>query len=463
MQIGWNLIWFIVGVSLLVTVHEFGHFWVARKLGFKVLRFSVGFGKPLYKYVGAAPDHTEYVLAAIPLGGYVRMLDERDGQVDEADRARSFQSKPPWKRILVMLAGPAANFLFAILVLWGMFWVTGIDNNKPVVGDVLAGSPAALAGLRSGDELREIGGAVTRDHGDVALGLLDAMSDDGRVVVQVLGRDGSTRTLTLSVPDAVDRHKLTEPHHLFRGLGFNFWTPPIPALLGEPVPGGPAAAAGLKAGDLVLSADGVRVENQSRFVEYIRARPGQTIVLTLDRKGERISAPVKVARIEEQGKSFGRISIDVTSPREIKFPPEMTTHIALGPIESLQYAAARTWQLTVAQAKFFVRMITGQVSIKNLSGAISIAGYAGDSARAGPDNFIMFLVLISLSLGFLNLLPIPILDGGQVVFQLAEWAKGAPLSDRAYLVGQQAGLAMLVLLMGVALFNDLSGVFAAHP
>jgi regulator of sigma E protease len=462
MEFGWNTLWFIIGVSLLVTVHEFGHFWVARRLGFKVLRFSVGFGKPLFKYVGAAPDHTEYVIAAVPLGGYVRMLDERDGTVDPVDLPRAFASKPPWQRILVMLAGPAANILFAIVVLWGMYWYTGVDYHKPLVGDVLLGSPVAQAGLRSGDEFLSIGGNATRDHSDVVLGLLDAVSDDGSAAIDVRGRDGQTRHLELSVPDADQRHKLTEPQALFRGLGFDFWTPPSPARLGEVMAGGPAELAGLKSGDLIVAANGTRIGNYKELADYINARPGETVAFDLRRGESDLTIRVNVARDEDQGRTIGRIRIKPDQSTFTPYPTELTTHVSLGPIASLGRSVDQAWMLTVTQAKFFVRMLTGHVSIKNLSGAISIAEYAGESASAGPGSFIMLLVLLSLSLGFLNLLPIPILDGGQIVFQLAEWAKGRPLSDRTYLVGQQAGLLLLVLLMGVALFNDISGI-AARP
>jgi regulator of sigma E protease len=462
MQIGWNILWFIIGVSLLVTVHEFGHFWVARKLGFKVLRFSVGFGKPLFKRVGAAPDHTEFVIAAIPLGGYVRMLDERDGAVPPEDLPRAFASKPPWQRILVMLAGPAANILFAIVVLWIMFWSTGLEFHKPVVGDVLLDTPAAAAGFRSGDEFVNLGGKPVRDHGDVVLGLLDMVSDEGSVEIDMRGRDGRVRRLTLSVPDQDQRRKLTEPQALFRGLGFDFWRPSPPARLGSVIPGGPAEAAGLKAGDLIVSADGVRIQDYRKLAEYINAHPGQAVVLEVKRADQDLTVRVNVARDQDGERVIGRIRITDDAASVPPYPKELTTHVALGPIESLGMSIDRAWELTVTQAKFFVRMLTGDVSIKNLSGAISIAEYAGDSARAGASSFIMLLVLLSLSLGFLNLLPIPILDGGQIVFQLAEWAKGRPLSDRTYMVGQQAGLLLLVLLMGVALFNDISGI-AARP
>jgi regulator of sigma E protease len=462
MQIGWNILWFIIGVSLLVTVHEYGHFWVARKLGFKVLRFSVGFGKPLFKRVGPAPDYTEYVVAAVPLGGYVRMLDERDGDVAPEDLPRAFASKPPWQRILVMLAGPAANLLFAIVVLWIMFWSAGIKFQKPLVGDVLPGSPAAAAGLRSGDEFLTIGGETIRDHGDVVLSLLDMVSDEGSVSIGVRGRDGQIRDLTLSVPEPGQRQKLTEPQELFRGLGFYFWRPPSPPRLGEVIEGGPAALAGLKPGDLIVTATGTPILDYRALAEYVNARPGESVLFNLRRGNSDLSIRVTVARDQDGDRFVGRIRIKEDLAAAPPYPKELETQIALGPIAALGMSVDRAWELTVAQAKFFVRMLTGDFSIKNLSGAISIAEYAGETARQGPRDFIMLLVVLSLSLGFLNLLPIPILDGGQIVFQLAEWAKGRPLSDRTYLVGQQAGLLLLVLLMGVALFNDIAGIAARY-
>jgi regulator of sigma E protease len=462
MQVGWNILWFIVGVSLLVTVHEFGHFWVARRFGFKVLRFSVGFGKPLYKWVGAAPDHTEYVIAAVPLGGYVRMLDERDGAVAPEDLPRAFASKPPWQRILVMLAGPAANILFAIIVLWGVFWSSGQVFEKPIVGEVLLNSPAASAGLRSGDEFVSIAGKPTLDHEHVVFGLLDMVSDQGSAAVDVRGSDGRIRHLHLAVPDDDQRYKLTELPALFRGLGFGFWRPPSPARIGAVLADGPAALAGLKAGDLIVAANGTRIQNYEQLAGYINVRPGESVQFDVRRGDANLSIRVKVASERDGERTIGRIRIQGDASVVPEYPEALTTRVPLGPLQSLGMSVSRCWELTVTQAKFFVRMLTGQLSIKNLSGAISIAEYAGDSARAGPSKFIMLLVLLSLSLGFLNLLPIPILDGGQIVFQLAEWVKGRPLSDRTYMVGQQAGLLLLVLMMGVALFNDISGI-AARP
>jgi regulator of sigma E protease len=459
MEIGWNILWFIVGVSLLVTVHEFGHYWVARKLGFKVLRFSVGFGKPLYKKVGKAPDRTEFVIAAVPLGGYVRMLDEREGAVSPEDLPRAFASKPPWQRILVMLAGPAANILFAILVLWGIFWVNGISHVKAVVDRVIVGSPAYHAGLRSGDELLSIDGELVLDRLDATLGLLDAVSDDGRAMMRVRDRNGVERTATIAITDPAARHKLTEPNHLYLGLGFDYWQPTPAPVIGKVIAGGPAEKAGLLPGDEVRSIDGTAVRNFTELADYINARPEQEIEITVRRDGTDLSLRATTMRGRDpSGREIGRLQIE---PKEVAvaIPAHMRTTTEAGPLGSLNHAAGEAWQMTVAQAKFFVRMLTGDVSVKNVSGFVSIAIQAGESARDGFLSFLWLLVLLSLSLGFLNLLPIPILDGGQIVFQIAEWVKGRPLSDRIYIVGQQAGLLLLVLLMGLALFNDLTPFF----
>jgi regulator of sigma E protease len=461
MSVGWDLLWFIVCVSLLVTVHEFGHYWVARRLGFKVLRFSIGFGKPLLRWVGKGPDHVEYVVAALPLGGYVKMLDEREGSVAPADAARAFGAKAPWKRILVMLAGPAANILFAILVLWAIYWSTEIVRVKPIAADIVVGSPAAAAGLRDGDELRAINDRRVEDQGDTAIGLLDAVSGDGDIALEVRGRDGNIRNVALVIADPAQRRKLTEPNRLMPGLGFDFWKPEIPAELAGIVPGGAAEKAGLLPGDVVVALDGTSISTFKEFYDYIRARPDKSVLVKVRREGALLTKQATTATIEENGKSFGRLGVE--GPKDITklVPADKLVRTNFGPLTALGAASGRAWQLTAMQTKFFVRMLTGKISLKNLSSPIGIAGYAGDSARAGAGQYISFLVLISLSLGFLNLLPIPILDGGQIVFVIAEWLKGSPLSERAQMVGWHAGLVMLALLMGVAVFNDLSSRFGA--
>ena len=456
MHFGWDLLWFIVGVSLLVTVHEFGHFWVARKLGFKVLRFSVGFGKPLYKRIGKGPDHTEHVIASLPLGGYVKLVDERDGPVSASDQPRAYQSKHPWRRILMLLAGPGANFIFAILVLWGLAWSLGIVHVKAEVDKVIIGSVADKAGLRAGDEVRSINGRDVFDQGDAALGLLDAVSDEGQVVLGVRDRGGADRTVTLNVPDPADRLRLTEPDRLYDGLGFHFWSRSPTAVIGEAAAGGPAAKAGLVAGDLIESVDGTPIRSFNEFADYVMARPDTTMTVGVRRGTERFTRTMKTVRAEDHGRVVGRLMIKPSYETPAPIPDGMVTRDDAGPFASLRYSLDKAWQMTAVQATFFVRMLTRKISPKNLSSPIGIAGYAGDSARAGFEPFLMFLVLISLSLGFLNLLPIPILDGGQIVFAITEWLKGSPLSERAQAVSWHAGLLMLVLLMGIAVFNDLS-------
>ncbi|MGN6454006.1 MAG: RIP metalloprotease RseP [Steroidobacteraceae bacterium] len=452
----WYLIWFVVAVGLLVTVHEFGHFWVARRLGFKVLRFSIGFGRPLLTRVAGA-DRVEYVVAAVPLGGYVKLLDEREGPVPPEDLPRSFTHRPPWQRILVLLAGPTFNILFAVLVLWGMLWANGITEVRPKVGDVTAGSIAARAGLQSGDEIRAINGEPVTGQRDVVFDLLDAMSARGQALLTLRGSGGETRQANLSVGDPAERRRLTEPSELFHGLGFQFWTPPVPPLLGPVTADGPAARAGLAAGDRILAIDGVRVNDFRQIVDYISARPGERLTIDYVRGGDRHSVQVSVASEEVGGRRIGRIR--VMQPPGVSYPPDMLLHTDLGVGTALTRAGDEAWSMTMLQARLFWRMVLGRVSLKNLSGPLSIAEFAGDSAEAGVASFLSFLVLISLSLGFLNLLPIPILDGGQILFQLVEWLKGSPLSDRAQALGQQVGIALLIVLMGVALYNDIARQF----
>ncbi|MBV9343745.1 MAG: RIP metalloprotease RseP [Gammaproteobacteria bacterium] len=456
MSLLWYLLWFVIAVGLLVTVHEFGHFWVARRLGFKVLRFSVGFGRPLLKRV-AGPDRVEYVVGALPLGGYVKLLDEREGPVAASELSRSFTRRPSWQRIAVLLAGPLFNILFAVLVLWVMLWINGVNELRPVIGEVAAGSLAAQAGLRANDEIIAMDGTPVHAQRDVSLGLLDAMSSRGVISFGVRGSGGDARTVTLSVPDAQQRHRLTEPAELFRGLGFQFG-PPMPPVLGTVEPGKPAARAGLLSGDRILAIDGVRISTFTELADYINARPGAHARIDYERGGVRHSTELQVAADGAVGKPVGRIYIH--NPTSIKIPDSFISHRALGPVAALGHAAAEAWSMTELQARLFWRMILGRVSVKNLSGPLSIAQFAGESAEAGAAAFLGMLVLLSLSLGFLNLLPIPILDGGQILFQLVEWLKGSPLSERAQAFGQQVGIGLLILLMSVALYNDIARQFS---
>jgi regulator of sigma E protease len=453
MNVVWSALWYVIAVGCLVVIHEFGHFWVARRLGFKVLRFSVGFGKPIWRRM--LSDDTELVLAPIPMGGYVRMLDERDGPVPPEHLARSFTRRPPWQRILVLLAGPGFNLLFAILVLWGMRWVSGINDARPIIGEVQPASVAARGGLNRGDEILTIGDKAVPDSRDVMFDLLDSILGQGAARLTVRAPDGQTHTVLLSVPDPAARRHLTEPSMLLSGLGFRFREPPVPPVLIDVPHGGNAEHAGLRPGDRIVNIDGTPIPDFSDIIRVIGGAAGKTITVQFLRAGvlQTVQVPV-TATNDGTGHMVGRIGI--AGPTLVKLPPDMLVHKDLSPGAALVSAFDDAWTLSATQGKLLWRMLLGQVSVKNLNGPLSIAQYAGESAQAGPETFISFLVLISLALALFNLLPIPLLDGGQIVFQAAEWIKGKPLSERTQMFGQQVGIALLVLLLGIALFNDVS-------
>ena len=447
---------FLVAVCLLVGVHEFGHFWVARRLGFKVLRFSIGFGRPLWKYTGKV-DATEYVLAAVPLGGYVKMLDEREGPVAVEEQHRAFNRRAHWQRIAVLLAGPAFNFIFAIVVLTGLLWVQGSTEVRPLLGAVAAQSRAALAGVHAGDEVTAINGRAVLSQREVWVGLFDELSAAHPLMLGLRDGAGQTRVVAIDTGNASERRALSEPATVMAGLGLQFQEPEIPAVLGSVEAGGPAARAGLRAGDTVLSVNAEPVHNFMGLVGLVRAHPDENITLRFRRAGREATVRIATSGYQQGGKRVGRIQVG--QPRSVPWPPSMLTHINLGPGGALLGAVHETWSMTAFQARMMWRMIFGEVSVKNLSGALTIAELAGDSAAAGIAAFLNFLVLISLALGFLNLLPIPILDGGQIVMQAIEWLKGSPLSERAQAAGQQLGIALVVLLLSVALYNDISRQF----
>lgn len=456
MNVVWSALWYVIAVGFLVVIHEFGHFWVAKRLGFVVLRFSVGFGKPIWRRM-LGGNETELVLAPIPMGGYVKMLDERDGPVPPELLARSFTRRPPWQRILVLLAGPGFNLLFAILVLWGMFWMSGINEKKPIVGEVQPASVAARGGLTRGDEILSIGDKAVPDFRDVMFDLLDSILSQGTARVVVRSADGQTHEVLLSVPDPAARRRLTEPSMLLSGLGFRFNEGPTPPLLAEVAHGNNAERAGLRPGDRVVAIDGTAVSDFSDMARLIAGSAGKSITVDFKRAGVAHTVKVPVAATPDgAGHVVGRIGIGAPPP---KVPPGMLVHKDLSAAAALVTAGDEAWNLTATQGKLLWRMVLGQVSVKNLNGPLSIAQYAGESAQAGPETFLYFLVLISLALALFNLLPIPLLDGGQIVFQAAEWIKGRPLSERTQIFGQQVGIALLVLLLGVALFNDVSRQF----
>jgi regulator of sigma E protease len=442
---------FLVAISILVAVHEFGHYWVAKKLGFKVLRFSIGFGKPLLTRIGRDPDRTEYCLSAIPLGGYVKLLDEREGDVAAAELPRSFTRRPIVHRIAVLLAGPAMNLLFAAL-LYAILAMAGTEIVKPVVGQVRTDGPAALAGLKAGDQIISVGDRKVADTEELQIALIRQFTGEGVVPLRVL-RDGSTRALTLRVTD--DKRALTEPGRLLPGLGFDLATWHADTLVHAAPADSAGGRAGLRAGDRLLAVDGQHIINSRDFVAVISDAPGRVITIDVQRGAERLAIEASVPRVIDQGRAIGRLGITLDEGPQV-WPPGLVEMHRAGPVDAVVSGVAKTWEMSALTVQMLWRMLTGQVSPKNISGVVSIAEFAGISAYLGLTAYMAFLAIISVSLGVLNLMPVPLLDGGQIVYQAVEAVKGSPISERAQLFGQQVGIALLVLLMSLAFYNDIS-------
>lgn len=444
-----SVFYFIIAISVLVAVHEYGHYIVGRWCGMKVLRFSIGFGKPIWS-TRRGPDDTEYQVSMIPLGGYVKFLDEREGPVAPEDRGRAFTDKPVPARIAVLLAGPAFNFLFAIIAYFALF-VYGVPSIYPKIGEITPASFAADAGLQSGDRIVAVDGEEVGDWEAALTGILATMVADGRIALRVEGEDGATRDALLDVGD--DATRLTEPGELLDGLGFELWQPP--AIVGEAVQGGAAEAAGLQSGDRILTIDGESIGNFADLRRVVSARPGADVAVTFERSGQIYERPLVLSAVEQDGQSVGQLGIRLSeSNSNYWYLRQYPISTAVGE------AVAQTWDSTKFTLSMFMRMLTGEVSIKNISGPINIAQYAESSASAGLDRFVHFLALVSISLGVINLIPIPILDGGQIVYQAIEGVKGSPLSLRSQIVGQQVGILALLLLMSFAFYNDIARLMA---
>jgi regulator of sigma E protease len=441
-----GIFWFIVTISILVAVHEYGHYIVGRWCGMKVLKFSIGFGKPIWTWIGRAPDRTEYCISAIPLGGYVKFLDEREAPVEPEEQGRAFTHRPIPARIAVLLAGPLFNFLFAILAYWVLF-VNGVPALKPAVGQVTDDSYAAVAGLQHGDRIIAVGDRATEDWETTLLTMIDEMVEDGRIPLKLAAPDGGERLAVIDV--GADSSRLTEPGLLFDGLGFAPWQPP--AVVASVEEGGAAAAGGIQAGDVITGIDGEAVVDFFDLQRIVSARPEQTVPVDFERDGRDMSTSVTIALSERDGETRGLLGVAVSRDfGDLRYDRKY------GPVTAVAESVRQTWTTTAFTVRMLANMLTGNVSIKNISGPISIAQYAGDSAAAGFDRFLRFLALISISLGALNLLPIPILDGGQIVYQTIEWLKGSPLSMRSQILGQQVGILALLILMSFAFYNDIA-------
>ncbi|MDH3305563.1 MAG: RIP metalloprotease RseP [Gammaproteobacteria bacterium] len=442
-----SLLAFIAAISILVAVHEFGHYIIGRWSGMKVLRFSIGFGKPIWMRA-AGEDKTEYCVSAIPLGGYVRFLDSREGPVDSADTGRAFDHRPIPARIAVLLAGPAFNFIFAVLAYWILF-AGGIMALKPAVGEVTPGSYADQAGLQFGDKIVAVGDVETKDWESTLVAIIDNMVVDGRVPLTLESDDGRQRAAVINVGD--DSARLTEPGLLFEGLGFDVMQPP--AEVGSLTAGGAAEAAGLMVGDRIVSVDGQPTRTFSELVAVVSTRPNQEVAIEFVRDGVTAKVDLVLGERNVDGEKRGLLGIG-SSPVTSDYYYRRT----FTPLQSLNEAAIKTWTSTIFTVRMLGRMLTGDVSIKNISGPINIGQIAGESAQRGATYFLSFLAIVSISLGVLNLLPIPILDGGQIVYQVIELIKGSPMTERAQILGQQVGIFALLLLMSFAFYNDIARI-----
>jgi regulator of sigma E protease len=439
---------FVLALGVLIAVHEFGHFWVARKLGVKVLRFSIGFGNPIWKKTSSASG-TEYVLAAIPLGGYVKMLDEREGEVADDEKPLAFNNKPIRTRVAIVSAGPIFNFIFAIFALWVMY-LSGIPGIKPIIHDAIPSSVAEKAGFVAGDLITRIGDKETPTWQVARLALFNNALDKELVEVEVIDAGGNRRLRNLDLRN-VDTS--LEVNDLISDVGLRSWKPP--AILGDVKPGGPAAKAGLSNGDKIISLDNQPVADWIEWVSLVRKNPGNQVLIKAMRNGSLIETTVEIGMrvVGEEVTGF----VDVQMPKE--YVEKLFTSVRYGPLAALGQGVARTWEMSVLMLRVMGKMIIGEASLKNISGPITIAEFAGTSASRGLMPFLSFLAVVSISLGVLNLLPIPVLDGGHLFYYLIEYLKGSPVSEQMQSMGQQIGILLLVALMILAFYNDFARIF----
>ncbi|KVW93381.1 RIP metalloprotease RseP, partial [Thiobacillus denitrificans] len=433
-----------VAIGILVVVHEFGHYLAARLAGVKVLRFSVGFGKPLLSR-RFGRDLTEWMLSALPLGGYVKMLDEREGEVPAAEAHRSFNRATVWRRIGIVSAGPIANFLLAIVFYWALF-LHGLPAMKPMIGEPPANTPAAQAGLVAGDEIRRVNGNDTPSFQDLRLNLLRAGVAGDALTLELA--DGRSVQL-----DAAPMQTENLEHDILRPLGIVRYDPVLDPVIGKVLPDGAAARAGFQPGDRLIAANGTPLASWQDWVQRVRQHPAKPLRIEYERQGQHGELTVVPEAVDEAGQRVGKIGAGPQIDEAML--ATLMTEVRYGPIDALWHGAVKTWDMSVFTLEMMGRMVLGQVSWKNLSGPLTIADYAGQSAALGWISFVGFLALVSVSLGVLNLLPIPLLDGGHLMYYVAEVFTGRPVSERTMEIGSRIGMILLLLLMSFALFNDL--------
>ncbi len=435
---------FIFTIALLVAIHEFGHFWVARKLNVKVLRFSIGFGTPLFRFNGKK-DNTEFVVASIPLGGYVKMLDEREGNVADDELHRAFNRQSVYKRFAIVFAGPFVNFVFAVFAFWLMF-VLGVQGIKPVMGELDSASIAWQSGLRSGDQIISVDGEKTPTISSVYEQLLEAFLDRKSAVLKL----SDQRNITMHFEQM---SKDVEPSSLHDMVGLALNLPQRKTIIGKVTPDSPAANAGIQIDDQIISINGEIIKYWQDLVTAVIDRPEETVSVEVLRGGEHQQLSIVIGSAQKNGKTIGRIGV---LPKSVHLPESMYSMHQYGVFAAIPRGIEKTWDLSVLTLKMLGRIVIGEASLKNISGPITIAEVAGRSAKMGIEHFLRFLAIVSLSLGVINLLPVPMLDGGHLLFYLVEIVKGSPVSDEVQEIGLKIGVTLLVMLMSVALYNDFT-------
>jgi regulator of sigma E protease len=439
----WSVGGFLVAIGVLVAFHEFGHYWVARRCGVKVLRYSLGFGKALWTH--RAKDGMEWVVSALPLGGYVKMLDEREGVVAAEERHLAFNTQSVGKRALIVVAGPLFNFLLAIFFYWIVF-VVGVQGQKPILAEPPAASAAAKAGLHLGEEVLRVRDVGIATWQNLRTELIDQALSGKPLPLEVKGKDGVVREVSLDLSQV-----RIDPEFLFDDLGLNAYQPDIPAKLAEVMRGDPAENSGFKAGDLLLSYNGLPITSWQQWAIWLRAHPGEVVKVKVQRAAATLELNVIIGRGEH---GIGKFGARVEVPADLW--QDLRAEDRLDPVAAVPAAIRHTGQMSLLTLKMLWRMVLGDVSIKNVSGPIQIAQVAGFSAQVGVVSFLAFMAIVSVSLGVLNLLPVPLLDGGHLLYYAVEAVKGSPLSERALEAGQRLGLTFLVALMGLAFYNDIA-------
>ena len=441
----------IVALSVLIAVHEFGHYWFARRLGVKVLRYSIGFGKPLWS-VRRGPDQTEYMISAVPLGGYVKMLDEREGEVAPDEAHRAFNRQSVLKRFVIVAAGPVFNLVFAVLLFWVMF-VSGVPGVKPIIGGVEPNTPAAAAGLRQGMEIIAVDGEPTPSWERVFEELLpSALQKEAVDVTATI--NGTEKTFRFPLDTLKGELK---PESLPEAIGLKAYQPPIPPVIHGVTEDSAAEQVGLQAGDRIVAVNGEPIDDWMQMAHVVRENPGKLVSLEIERAGRHFVVQVRPDRIESREGDYGRLGATAEASPSAR---ELLVELRYGPLQAIGMAVDRTWALSALTVRMLGKMLIGRASFENISGPITIAQYAKSTAEAGLSYFLRFLAIVSISLGVLNLLPIPVLDGGHLMFYIVEMIKGSPVSLKTEMMAQKIGIAMLLMLMAIAFYNDIARLAA---